>query len=183
MDLKQLLLNKRAAILERWSQLVTETYPAHSLGFLKQEKDRFANPVGHAISKSTGSIFDELLGGVNFDKLAGYLDNIIRIRAVQDFSPSQAVSFMFLLKKAIREELSEEICKTRYFNELSEFESKIDEIALLAFDVFMKCREKIYELRVNEVRAERERAFRLLEKANLLCFIPEDTVKEGSQES
>jgi hypothetical protein len=35
-------------------------------------------------------------------------------------------------------------------------------LASEAFDKYVKCREKIYELRVNEVKAEREIAFKLL---------------------
>ena len=31
----------------------------------------------------------------------------------------------------------------------------------------MKCREKVYEIRLNEMKAEGERAFRLLEISNL----------------
>ena len=40
----------------------------------------------------------------------------------------------------------------------------------------MKCREKIYELRVNEVK---NRVGRLLERANMICGVPR---KEGDAE-
>ena len=43
------------------------------------------------------------------------------------------------------------------------FESNIDELASAAFDIYLKCREKISELRVSEAKAEGDRAFRLLE--------------------
>lgn len=167
MVLEHLLPQKRAAILERWFQLVLGTYPADTSRFLKQEKDRFINPVGYAISQEIEALYDELLQGMNFDKLADCLDNIIRIRAVQDFSPSQTIAFIFLLKKAIREELASEITENRVFEELLKFESRIDKLVLLAFDIYMKCREKVFEIRVNEVKAERERVFKLLERTNL----------------
>ncbi len=167
MVLEHLLPQKRAAILERWFQLVLGTYPADTSRFLKQEKDRFINPVGYAISQEIEALYDELLQGMNSDKLADCLDNIIRIRAVQDFSPSQTIAFIFLLKKAIREELASEITENRVFEELLKFESRIDKLVLLAFDIYMKCREKVFEIRVNEVKAERERVFKLLERTNL----------------
>ncbi len=167
MVLEHLLPQKRAAILERWFQLVLETYPTETSGFLKQENDRFANPVGYTISQELETLYDELLQEMNSDKLAACLDNIIRIRAVQDFSPSQTIALIFLLKKAIREELASEITENRVFEELLKFESRIDKLVLLAFDIYMKCREKVFEIRVNEVKAERERVLKLLERINL----------------
>jgi len=167
MVLERLLPQKRAAILKRWFQLILETYPADTSRFLKQEKDRFINPVGYTISQEIEALYDELLQRMNSDKLAACLDNIIRIRAVQDFSPSQTVAFIFLLKKAIREELTSEIKENRVFEELLEFEARIDKLVLLAFDIYMKCREKVFEIRVSEAKAERERVLKLLERTNL----------------
>jgi len=154
--------------LERWFHLILETYPAGTSRFLKQEKDRFANPVGYTISQEIEALYDELLQEMNSDKLAVCLDNIIRIRVVQDFSPSQTIAFIFLLKKAIREELASEIAENRVFEELLKFESKIDKLVLFALDIYMECREKVYEIRVNEAKAERERVLKLLERANLI---------------
>ena len=167
MVLEHLLPQKRAAILERWFQLILETYPADTSRFLKQEKDRFINPVGYTISQEIEALYDELLQEMNSDKLAACLDNIIRIRAVQDFPPSQTIAFIFLLKKAIREELASEIAENRVLEELLKFESKIDQLVLLALDIYMKCREKVFEIRVNEAKAERERVLKLLDRTNL----------------
>ena len=153
--------------MERWFQLILETYPADTSRFLKQQKDRFINPVGYTISQEIEALYDELLQEMNSDKLAACLDNIIRIRAVQDFPPSQTIAFIFLLKKAIREELASEIAENRVLEELSKFESKIDKLVLLALDIYMKCREKVFEIRVNEAKAERERVLKLLDRTNL----------------
>ncbi|MDI6814817.1 MAG: RsbRD N-terminal domain-containing protein, partial [Dehalococcoidales bacterium] len=96
------------------------TYPSDTSRFLKQEKDRFLNPVGYTISQEIGAVYEELLQGMDFGKLSASLDNIIRIRSVQDFSPSQAIAFIFLLKKAIRDELGNEIRENQLFEELLE---------------------------------------------------------------
>ena len=37
---------------------------------------------------------------------------------------------------------------------------------MLAFDIYTKCREKVYEIRVNEVAAQREMALRILARTN-----------------
>ena len=168
MTLEYLLSQKRAPILDRWLQLILETYHADTSQFLKQEKDRFVNPVGYTISQEIEILYDELLHGMDFGKLSTSLANIIRIRSVQDFYPSQAIAFVLLLKKAIREELEKEIRENQLFEELLRFESRVDELALLAFDIYTKCRDKVYEIRVNEIKAEREGAFKLLERANIM---------------
>ena len=150
--LEDLLEKERAAVLKKWFDLIMETYPVDARKFLKQEKDSFANPVGSTISREIEVIFSELVRGLNPQDLASCLDNIIRIRAVQEFSPSQAVGFIFLLKQAIREELGEKIRQNRLLEDLLKFESRVDDLALLGFEVFMGCREKIYEIRANEIK-------------------------------
>lgn len=155
MRLIDLLREKRAIILQRWFDLICESYPPETSNLLKNEKNRFTNPVGYAISDGIEGLLRGLLDEMDSkadDIRAPFLDNIIRIRAVQDFTPSQAISFIFLLKNVIREELKTKIHENGIAKELFTLESRIDGLALLSFDIYMKCREKIYELRVNELK-------------------------------
>ena len=162
MALTKLLTQYKDAILQRWLDLITDTYPTEASAFLKG-KDRFSNPVGYTISQEINAVYEELLQGrVDSDRASTSLDNIIRIRAIQDFSPHEAVSFVFLLKKAMLEELGSEIEKEQSFREWLEFEPEIDKLASVAFDKYVECREKICELRVKEVKADREIAVKLL---------------------
>ena len=162
MALKTLLTQNKNSIVQRWLNLIADTYPTGVSGFLK-DGDRFNNPVGYTISQEINSLYDELLHGrADSEKAAASLDNIIKIRAVQDFSPQEAVSFIFLLKKAVTDVLRSEIEKKQSFGEWLDFEPQIDKLASIAFDKYMKCREEICELRVNEVKADREIAFRLM---------------------
>jgi hypothetical protein len=98
--------------------------------------------------------------------LSSDLDRIIRIRAIEEFLPSQAIGFTLLLKKAVREMLFNESTDRADFKELSEFESRIDKLALLAFDIYIACREKIFNIRINELTAQRENAHRILSRIN-----------------
>jgi hypothetical protein len=68
------------------------------------------------------------------------------------------------LKRAIGETLKNEICKESVMDEWMKFQSKIDELALFAFDIYMDCREKICEIRVNQAKTEKEMAFRMMER-------------------
>ncbi len=165
MMLKDLLLQKRAVIIKRWFLLALETYPPDTSKFLIKKKNRFTNPVGYTINQSIEAIYDELLNGIDANKVSPFLDNMIRIRSVQDFSPSQALAFIFLLKKVIREEMDSEIRKHHLFEEVFQFNSAIDDLALIAFDIYMKCREKLCEIRVNELKRS---SSKLLERANLI---------------
>ena len=170
MDLKNLLSEKKDSILERWFDHIVETYPPETSLFLKKQKDRFANPVGSIILQGIKDLFEEILEGGNPDRISTFLDNIIRIRAVQDFTASQAVSFIFFLKTVVREILDKEIREKALYEELLQFEAGIDDLALLSFDIYMKCREKIYELKANEVK---NMTYSLLKRAKLIYDIEE----------
>lgn len=169
-DTRDLLAGKKSAILERWFDKVIEAYPAEASGFLKGKKKQFTNPVGYTVAQGLETLLDELFREekMDFDKISPVLDSIIRIRAVQDLTPSQALAFVFHLKKVIREELGNGDAISS--EERETLESKIDAVALVSFDIYVKCREKIYDLKTNELK---NMTFRLLQKANLVCEIPD----------
>ncbi len=172
MRLDKIFSEKKSAILNRWFDQAIKTYPEETARFLKSKKNRFANPVGNILFQELESIMDGLIQGLEAKTLRPCLDNIIRIRAVQDLTASQAVSFIFMLKSILREELAKEIQETRIWKELLEFESRIDELALLSFDIYMQCREKIYDLKANEIH---NRSVRVLKRAKLIVEDPLET--------
>ncbi len=157
--LVDVLSERREAVIKEWLVRTLRTYPEATTRFLFQEMDTFRNPVGYALKEGLKALFDGLVESRNASVMASVLDNIVRIRAVQDFTASQAVAFVFLLKQVIREELKNSI--EQYLNDLITLEARIDEMALLAFDVFMQCRQQICEIRVNEAK----RRVSLLERA------------------
>ena len=171
MKLEKQLKEDKTAIVNAWFDLVVNTYPANSAPFLKQQKDPFANPVGHITRKSLGSLFDEILEGMDHDILTSFLDPIIRIRAVQDFSPSQAIGFIPFLKMVIREKTKGNRGDLQLVEELLRFESKIDTLNAIAFDIYMNCREQLYQIRANEGQSHALKAF---QRAGLLtdCETP-----------
>lgn len=172
MVLNNLLAQRKSIIIKAWFALAVKTYPPDTAKFLQRQKDPFANPVGRTIYRGLEKLFEALLKEMDDENIISCLDPIIRIRAVQNFSPSQAVSFIFLLKKAIRENIYKEISEALLYNELLVFESRIDKLGLIAFDIYMQCREKIYELKANEIK---DRTFRVFERAGLVSEIPADT--------
>jgi len=130
-----------------------DTYPSDTSKFLESEKNRFANPVGHTISDEIPKLFDQLIGEMNREKVLVSINNILKIRAVQDFSAGQAVGFVFGLKTVIRDMLAKSSPDKDTMAELLEFESRIDSLALFAFETYMECRERIHEIRTSEMKA------------------------------
>jgi hypothetical protein len=165
MRLRKILSEKKSSILKNWFDLIVETYPADTAEFMRKQKNPFADPVGSTIANALKGILEEVVKGGQSGAAADFLDEIIRIRAVQDFTPSRAVGFMFLLKDVIREELKNSSPEENFSEELMMLESRIDGLVGIAFDTYMKCREKIYELKANEAR---NWTFRLLQKANMV---------------
>ena len=170
MKLNDLLSEKKSSIIQKWFDAIIESYPDDSSHFLKKQKDQFLNPIGSTISRNIEGLFDEILHDAESERIYPFLDDIIKIHAVQNFSPSTAVSFMSLLKTAVRDALKSDITRHALSAELQSFEAKIDNLTFLSFDIYMKCRERIFELRVNEIKTM---TFRLLKRANLIAEIEE----------
>ena len=150
--LRDALAVKKTAIIEAWLARILQTYPEHTGRFLSRERDPFRNPVGSALTDALPVLFDGILKGIDTAEVTPALDGIVRIRAVQDFTASQAVSFLFLLKRVVQEALHGEIQRCPDGGDLAAMDGRIDEMALLAFDLFMRCREKIYEIKANEAK-------------------------------
>jgi hypothetical protein len=152
MQLTDLLIQKKSSITAKWLQALFESYKPETVIFLKKEKDNFDNPVGARLAEGIRDLFAVLMQGQEAEQVRSCLDKIIRVRAVQSFSPAQALAFIFLLKNIIRAELAKELGSVQGLGaEVLEFESRIDGVALLGFDVYTQCREKLCEMRVTEV--------------------------------
>jgi hypothetical protein len=128
-------------IAEQWFGRVLEGYPEQTAQFLVGQRDRFRNPVGHTFREALSVLAEEVLGGMERPRIVSALDGIVRIRAVQDFTPSQAVGFIFLLREVLAQYPETNI---------PEVHRKVDDLALLAFDAYQQCREQIAEIRCRE---------------------------------
>lgn len=171
MDLKQALEQNRESFIKKWFQATIDTYPAQTAKVLGKDSNRFDNPVGAVTHETVEDVFNQIIKDLDQKTLEKKLDPVIRIRAVQSFSSSQAVSFVFALKK-IGEELLDETF-------VREFDRLVDEIALAAFNKFMKCKEEIFLLKATESKRRIHRAF---ERAGLVAKLTEEDLV-GSNKS
>jgi len=143
---------RRDTILKKWAERIFASYPAGSITFLKNNLDPFNNPVGNTIVEETAVLFDQLNGAMAEETVLPSLERIIKIRAVQEFSPSEAVSFVFLLKDILLHELSKHRSDEANQDRLMEIFSNIDRMALMAFDIHADCRERISRIRLEEAK-------------------------------
>jgi hypothetical protein len=159
-SLKGLIEKKKKDVIHSWFEATIQTYAPDTAQFYKGQKDQFANPVGHTTSEGLPFLLDQLLNDFDTDAIISHLDPIIRIRAAQDFTPSQATAFILKLKQVLRDCLSDELQDASRLKELLALESRIDQLSLMAFDVYMGWREKIYQIAANETRNQTLRAFK-----------------------
>ncbi len=150
--MKDLLLARQKQISKRWLDKIFESYPSDTSRFLSRESNPFANPVGRTFEQETSELCRLVLEGPDPEQLVPHLERIIKIRAIQNLSPSKAVSFVYLLKAAIREELGDCLVDSARHHGLEAIDRHIDQLALLSFDVYVKSREKIYEIRIAEIK-------------------------------
>ncbi len=137
-------MSAHGPILEKWIAETMASYPPAVVPFLAGESDPFRNPVGHTVRQSLTTLFEQLLGEMDAECLGLALDSIVRLRAVQDLSPSHAVGFVFSLKPILRELAPEE--------DQIALAGRIDRLALMAFDKYTQCREQLAEIRISEWR-------------------------------
>ena len=103
MNVTEICAARREELLGAWVEKFISSYPLQSAGFVRTSTDPFANPVGQTIRASLGVLFDAVIGlDASPHEVKAALNDLIRLRAVQDFTPSQAVGPLFLLKDIVR---------------------------------------------------------------------------------
>ncbi len=179
MHFYELLKEKKQEITDSWIESVFKTYPLDTVGFMRTQKDQFTNPVGHRTTEALRIIVEALFeDGLESETVLGPLDDIIRIRSVQEFTPAKAVGFIYLLKGLIRKLVEKEVQDNAFALELLQFESKLDSLALISFDIYVKCREQIFKMRVDEVKHGQAN---LLRRAKLICESPAEENESNNQ--
>ena len=143
---------RRSEILARWTDLTLEVYAADAVTFMKRERDRFQNPVGHSTGGALEALLDGLTEAPDEPGERDALDALVRIRAVQEIPASRALAFVFQLKDVLRDALGEDWDSPRARSGRIDVERRIDRLGLLAFELYMERRQRLYELRAEEIQ-------------------------------
>jgi hypothetical protein len=152
MGLREILVERRATLCERWLDATLAQYGEITAARWRRERDPFANPVGHALTTGLPEIFAAVVGDGDPGAAAvGALEAILRIRSVQDLSPSRAVGFVYLLREAIRAELEPGLLDGAHA-ELAAIEARLERLAFLGFDIYVRFRVQMFRLRQEELK-------------------------------
>jgi hypothetical protein len=160
--------------------MLVDSYPKETGRFLRREKDAFANPVGARFATALEKVLYGLIDNKSQESWKDNLDEILRVRAVQDFLPSDALKFIMGLKDILRSTAAKSE-KNVSPEDLRVFEDRVDRMLFAAFDIYSRCRQDIYEIRVKEISRQVER---LLRMAHLMVDDPETVHNQaGSDEN
>ncbi len=170
-ELRSFLTAREERISAAWTKRMRATLPDGGGSFPSAVGDRFRNPMGAIMQGGAEGVTRALLAGASREELSHRIDELIHLRAVQGLPPSRALAFIPELKDVIRKEVGE-----REFpaGELAELDRAVDDLLFLSFDVYLRCREQIFELRA---RSMRDRSYKLMERAG---FLWEEEPKQDS---
>ena len=155
---------RREIILGEWKQTALDFFAAGAFKPAKKSVDRFGNPLVYTVTTALETILDEFINGVRTARTDEALEDVVKIRSLQSDKPSTALAFLFSFKKTIADQLADPGNKGINDIETEKIYSALDDLILAAFDIFMRCREKIYEIRSNEIK---RRSYKLWERAGI----------------
>lgn len=152
MGARKILEQKREQIIEKWkaATLNVDGAPGKFASMLMKNGDPFTNPMGFTVQNTLNDLFDALLDGR--EDVDPILDEIVRVKAVQETEPSESMSFLFLGKTVIREALEDSLDHKKTIRELQKLEDLIDLYSLKAFNIFMACKKQIFDIKIDEIK-------------------------------
>ncbi len=167
MDLTAFCSGRRDRLIQLWTDKFFAAYPIDSTGFARTRRDRFANPVGETTRISSEVLLDAVIGkDAGPEAVKNALQDLILIRAVQDMTPSQAVGAIVMLKDILRAEalpacLMPENAGLDTLKSYLEMESRIDTLCLMALDMYAEARERVYRVRIEDIKQSQAQLTRL----------------------
>lgn len=151
MELQEALWDVRDRIIDQWVNYTLSTYKSSE--FFKGEKDKFANPIGGSVREALSALFVLILKGEEGSDYSAPVEQLMKLRSVQEFSPSQAVAPLNAVKHITRDVIKKDKDTQKFVNELYDFDFAVDLAVLAAFDLYMHSRERLYQVRINEIKS------------------------------
>ncbi len=168
----------RDLFVQEWLACTLRTYPRQTGRFLSNERDPFRNPVGQTLRVALSDLAGELFGSFDRTRVTASLGEVVRLRAVQEFTPAEAVEFVTLARHAARG-LAETEPLQLVPGVLDVLNARIDEMAVMAADLFEQCR---VELGAIAARATRRRGF-VLERMQARRAMARAAIESGQRPS
>ncbi len=169
MNILHIFKEHKAYIIKEWVEAVFNSYPLDTTGFLRTKQDEFCNPVGEMTTTLANFFFDAAAGEqVNDEELEQALMRFVRLRAVQNFPPSQGVGVLYVFKQMFREKILPICKKYAQIDAYLEAESRIDTLALMALDIYVDSRDTLAEQRIKEIRNQHSQVVRWAQRNKVI---------------
>ena len=147
--LSRFIEKNQEALNADWVKAVANTYEGEGAAFIHDKEDSIANPMGYSIRQMASTVLGCLASGCDKQELASSILPVVQSRAVQGFNASGAVSFVVLLRDVV----SALARKQGAGEELSrELDDAVIGLMNLSFDLYSDCREKLSEIKVEELK-------------------------------
>ena len=150
LDLAEAFRNYEDKIVNKWVDYTLSSYK--SSVFFKKSPDKFSNPVGGNTREALSALFKLLAKNADPTEFAAPLEQIMRIRSIQEFTASEAAGPVFAVKHITRALFEKDSERKHLISELYDFEFAVDLAALQAFDLYIQCREQLYLVRIKEIK-------------------------------
>jgi predicted RNA-binding Zn ribbon-like protein len=143
----------REAILSLWqAAAMPHAQQALRIGAAKPAVSAASS---YVLKKDTEALFDWLISQDDAPlapSAPASLREMCKLRAVQTAAPSEALDFIVELKRIIRLVLSHDEIDSAQLGALYDFDTRVDQLLLLAFDAYSACREQIMNIKLDELR-------------------------------
>jgi len=139
------ITDQRERILALWQAAALPQN--HGLPAKATAKTGLSVPIDQLLRERIDSLFEWLINSeepADPAEVRPHLREICKVKAVLAQTPSEALGFILDLKGIIRLVVEEK--------ELDDLDKRIDQLILLAFDEYSDCRERLMEIKINEVR-------------------------------
>lgn len=174
--LRQALRRRRPVLLKAWARSLAASPQAGI------PADRGRNVLSAVVADGLAAWFDALLAHDAPPAVSAAAERLIRIRAVQDRLPGEALAFFGDLKGLLRRELEGEMRDRQAWEELRALEDRIDALTRAAFDRYLACREEAFRIRLREWQDRTARILAWTEKKGLVPPAGEATEPPGAAE-
>lgn len=161
-EVRQQLKARVQVIQEKFLDVFSSAYTVSPASPSAGAGDPFCDPVRATFHNCGPKLIEWVVDGENTEEVKESLMNIIRIRSVQTYTPSETVSFILALKRIFRDTIYTSLEEGDREGLFLLFESRIDRLLLMALDCYVQCHDKIGQIRINEAKAERDRLLKLV---------------------
>ena len=153
MNALEIFRRHRDELCAAWVDAVFSTYELDTKGFLRTKKDPFLNPVGDMTQQCARFLYDAAAGeDLTDEQVRDGIARLVKLRAVQDYPASHGLGVLFLMKNILRGKLLPLFAQADMLPGYLEAESRLDTVALMAFDLYTRDRELVLEQRIKEIK-------------------------------